>query len=361
MKDSGRIVSVDALRGFDMFWIIGGDFLVHYLFEWTGAPVLGAASAQLHHADWAGFHAYDLVFPVFMFLSGVSLGLVSERSGPTSQKKITLRRATQRAAILFALGVMYNWGWNIDLAQTRFASVLGLIGGAYLIAVIVMTLSSRFAVRFSAIITILVVVSVLQLFIPVPGIGAGVLTPEGSINGWIDRRLLPGRLYGGVYDPEGLLGVFSGASITLAGVLVGTHMMAERNAGRVVHVGRIALAGLALILIGLALSPVYPPIKKIWTASFDIMSIGASMMLLSGAIMLFDRKPHSRIALFFMVIGANSILIYMAARYFVYPIYKVAAAESWPPGVSAIVIAVIIALEWAALYTLYRKQVFLRV
>ncbi len=361
MKASSRFVSIDALRGFDMFWIIGGDFLVHYLAAWTGWPLLNVMSAQLNHAAWTGFHAYDLVFPLFMFLSGVSLGIVLQRDGPLIDRKRMLWRVGKRAAILFLLGILYNWGWNIDPGQIRFASVLGLIGGAYLITAIVMMLSEKTAIRISAIIGILMIVTVLQNFVVVPGAGAGVLTPEGSINGWIDRLLLPGRLYGGAYDPEGWLGVFSGASITLAGALIGAHMMSAQHSGRGMRIAAIAAIGAVLVFLAIAISPVYPPIKKIWTATFDLMAIGASMILLAGAVLAFDRNNASRMAHFFVVIGANSILIYLAARYFVYPIYKIAAAQAWSPALGAGVIVGVIAIEWGILYVLYKKKVFLRI
>lgn len=375
MSGAGRIVSVDALRGFDMFWIIGGDFLFHYLAASTRSPILTGVSDQLRHAEWAGFHAYDLVFPLFMFLSGVSIGLVMGRgepaAAPLTSRPIALRHAFRRALILVAFGVFYNWGWDIDIAQVRFASVLGLIGGAYLITVLIVTVVRDTRYQVLAAVVILGVVALLQLVVPVPGVGAGVLTPDGSINGWIDRSLLPGRLYGGAYDPEGLLGVFSGVSITLAGAVIGGHMMRARVEGRIASVGRIAVIGAALIAIGLVISPYYPPIKKIWTATFDVMAIGASMMLLAGAIWLFDRKtPRSSlfssssffpVAFFFVVIGANSILIYMVARYFVYPVYKLAEEMSWSPGFSAGVIAAVIAVQWLFLYFLYRKRLFLRV
>lgn len=253
-----RIASVDALRGFDMLWIIGGDFLIRYLYDWTGNGVLGGMSQQLTHADWVGVHAYDLIFPLFIFLSGVSLGLSAARDGFLLSKRAMIGRAARRAAILIALGVLYNWGWNVDLQTIRFASVLGLIGGAYFISVLVMVFSDKLYARLGAILIILLIVAGLQLFAPTPGFGAGVLTEEGSINSWIDQQFLPGRLHGGVYDPEGLLGVFSASSIALAGLATGAYM-ASHDHVRVSRIIQLAAIGIGLIVIGSALAPVYPP------------------------------------------------------------------------------------------------------
>lgn len=355
-----RIASVDALRGFDMLWIIGGDFLIRYLYDWTGNGVLGGMSQQLTHADWVGVHAYDLIFPLFIFLSGVSLGLSAARDGFLLSKRAMIGRAARRAAILIALGVLYNWGWNVDLQTIRFASVLGLIGGAYFISVLVMVFSDKLYARLGAILIILLIVAGLQLFAPTPGFGAGVLTEEGSINSWIDQQFLPGRLHGGVYDPEGLLGVFSASSIALAGLATGAYM-ASHDHVRVSRIIQLAAIGIGLIVIGSALAPVYPPIKKIWTATFNIIAIGWCMLAMAGFVILFDRFKAQRLGMFFMVIGANSIFIYMAARFFVYPIFKFADGQDWSAGVAAGVAALLIAGEWAILFVFYRRRLFFRV
>lgn len=361
MTRSERFHSVDALRGFDMLWIIGGDFLIHYLFEWSGAPVLGLASRQLTHAEWIGVNAYDLVFPLFMFLSGVSVGIVLQRDSESLKKAEFFLRASRRAAILVLLGVLYNWGWRIELAEIRFASVLGLIGGAYLITVAIMLAADRLRGRLIALVGILIFVTVLQLMVPTPDIGSGVLTPEGSINGWIDRTFLPGRLHGGTYDPEGLLGVVSGASITLAGGIIGAHLMSRRlNKGHPNLLGLFVI-GVFLVALALVIWPVYPPIKKIWTASFDIFSIGMCICLLVIAILLSESRKLLGLRTFFVVIGANSILIYLAARYFVYPIYKWADAFEWTAPFSAGAVFCIIVLEWLVLRFLYKRRLFLRV
>lgn len=360
MTRSDRVSSVDALRGFDMFWIIGGDFLIRYLYELTGNGALGVMSRHLTHVDWIGLHAYDLIFPLFIFLSGVSLGLTTTREGALLSKTAVIARAARRTAILVILGVLYNWGWNIDLQTIRFASVLGLIGGAYFISVLVMVLSDKLHIWLLMILMVLLVVAGLQLLVPIPGFGAGVLTPEGSINSWIDQRFLPGRLYGDVYDPEGLLGVFSASSIALSGVVAGS-FIATHDHVRVSRIFQMAIIGVALVVIGMVLSPVYPPIKKIWTATFDIMAIGWCLLIMAGFIVIFDRLKAPRIGLFFLVIGANSIFVYLAARFLVYPVFKLVDAQGWPAGIVAGAAAALIACEWVVLFTLYRRRLFLRV
>lgn len=123
---STRLHSLDALRGFSMLWIIGADTLVHLLAASTDFVFLDVASNQLTHVSWQGLHAYDLVFPVFMFVSGVSLALshaiALDRGSGTSD---FLWKAAQRAFLLVILGVVYNFGWDVSVERFRVASVLG--------------------------------------------------------------------------------------------------------------------------------------------------------------------------------------------------------------------------------------------
>lgn len=354
---SERLLSVDALRGFDMFWIVGGDQLAHHLAAWAGADPFLALSRQLTHAEWTGFHAYDLVFPLFMFLSGVSLGLVAESRGAGPP----LVRAAGRMFVLISLGIAYNWGWNIDPERTRFASVLGLIGATYMIAATAAALRVSAAAISGLAVAVLAATALFQLAIEIPGAGRGILTPEGAINGWLDRLLLPGRLHGSVYDPEGLFAIFSGAAITLAGLAAGRHAGSRRRSGAPPQPVLYALAGAILFAAGIAIAPYYAPIKKLWTATFDIMAIGASLMLLAASMSLFDGGRRRGIGVFFAVIGSNAILIYMAARYFAYPLFKLLANGDFGAPSRLAGVAIIVAAEWLGLYALYRRRIFLRV
>lgn len=356
-----RLTSLDALRGFDMFWIMGGDHLVHVAALGTGWAWLAVASGQLTHAAWAGVHAYDLVFPLFMFLSGVSLTLsMTQGSMAADGKTAAIGRAARRAAILIVLGIVYNFGWSFDPAKFRVASVLGQIGIAYLIAAAILVLLDRWVYRAAALAAILLTVAVLQLWVPVPGHGAGVLTPVGSINGWIDRVYLPGRLYGGSYDPEGILSTFSGAAVTLSGAFAGALLLqSPSSAGRTPIL--LALAGTASITAGALLAPHYPPIKALWTVTFNLLAAGASMLLFAFFLYVIDVMRWRRWSFFFVVIGVNSITIYMTARFVAYPLFAMIKDLAVAPALAILLIAIITGLHWLALWALYRKKLFLRV
>src|ERR1051326_6962955 len=140
-----RLYSLDALRGFDMFWIMGAEEIVHALAKATGSSFWAGFSNQLTHPDWNGFHFYDLIFPLFLFIAGVatpySVGRELEKGKSKSQ---LLARVIKRGLILVLLGIIANNGLKImPLSEVRFPSVLGRIGLAYMFANIIYLYSKQ--------------------------------------------------------------------------------------------------------------------------------------------------------------------------------------------------------------------------
>ncbi|HAD15854.1 MAG TPA: hypothetical protein DCF81_02990 [Erythrobacter sp.] len=344
-----------------MLVIIGLDALIHASAKaWPIAP-MASLSRQFSHAEWSGVHLYDLVFPLFIFLSGVSLAIVDAR--PSSQalsRGQRLAAAARRAIILILLGIIYNFGWEWSWERLRIPSVLGLIGVSYFIAAATLILVREQSTRIAIPIAIAALVAGLQLFYPVPGAGSGALTPEASINAYIDRLVLPGRLHGGSYDPEGLLGMVSASLIAFAGAGAGAAMVSDSRAGTPWPLG---LIGVAVGLAGVALGTVYPPIKSLWTVSFDLVAIGSCLLMLAIARLLFDRKTSPSLLRkageVLAPIGANAILAYMAARFFVYPL--LAPLARLPVAVEIAGLCALIAIQWLLLCALLARGWILRV
>ncbi|RYI32765.1 MAG: DUF5009 domain-containing protein [Acetobacteraceae bacterium] len=222
---SRRMLSLDALRGFDMLCIMGLEDIIREFARWQPSPVSHALAEQFEHVPWAGLHAYDLIFPLFMFLSGVSIPLSMDARIDRGDSRWKLwQKILIRCAVLVVLGMIYNGVLSDKDVAPRFASVLGQIGIAWAIAASLQLVVRDMRVRFGILFGWLAGAAVLHLLIPVPGLGAGVLTETGAINAWLDRLILPGRLHGGTFDPEGLLCAVSAASVTMAGSLVGTSL-----------------------------------------------------------------------------------------------------------------------------------------
>jgi predicted acyltransferase len=362
---STRLLSLDALRGFDMFWIIGGDAFFRALAEVTNWGWARSWAVQLEHVEWAGFHFYDLIFPLFMFISGVAIPLsLLAKAETTADRRPIYLKLVKRAMLLVLLGFVYNHLTDLQFATQRYASVLGQIGLAYLFAALIMLKVRGLAGRLAVLGGILAGVAALQLLVPVPGTGAGVLTPEGTINGWLDRLLLPGRLYDRVFDPEGILCILSATSVTLLGGLAGLVLKSDRLAP---YRKALALAagGLGLTTLGYVLGGWYPIVKKAWTATFDLYAAGLSLILLALFYVVIDVFGLRKWSFPLRVIGLNSIAIYLGTRMIDFG----HTSEFWFGGLARlaggagvlVLLAGTIAVEWLVLYFLFKQKVFLRV
>lgn len=360
-----RLYSLDALRGFDMFWIIGGGALIGALTKATNWGWLEVLAEQMHHASWNGFRFFDLIFPLFMFISGVAIPFaITSKLEKGTEKSIIVRKIFQRMILLIVFGFVYNGVLRDGFKDMRAASVLGQIGIAYFFAALIVINTKSIKARLFWLAGILGGIAILQLLVPIPDFGAGVLTPEGSINAWIDQHFLPGRLNDGTFDPEGLLCIVSATSITLMGTFAG-NILRNKEFTSEKKTYLMLLTGVVLAIIALALSPVYPIIKKIWTVPFNILTAGISFTLMSIFYFIIDVKGWKKWTFFFRVIGLNSITIYLGMR--IIDFWHISefllgwlANPMAAFGPVIIVVGLIIA-EWLFLYYLYKNKIFLRV
>jgi predicted acyltransferase len=254
-----RLLSLDALRGFDMFWIMSGEHVIHALAKATGWPVLLWMSGQLHHTEWNGITFYDMIFPLFLFIAGVSMPYSfhnkMERAGvsnpmdlPGAEKKKIYSAMIRRTLILLFLGVVVNGLFKFDgYGHLRFASVLGRIGLAWFFAGIIY-LNFDLRGQLWCFAGILVGYWAAMMFIPVPGYGAGVLTMQGSLESYVDQLLLPGRLHDPGHDPEGILSTIPAICSALLGVFTGQFLKLNSEKWPMYNKGTaLFVAGLILI------------------------------------------------------------------------------------------------------------------
>ncbi len=361
-----RLQSLDALRGFDMLWIIGGDQLVRHAAKCFNKPWLNSVAGQMHHVSWEGFRFYDLIFPMFLFIVGVAIpfSLASQQRREISRKRIYFR-VSRRMVMLVLLGVIYNGGLAFaGVEKTRFASVLGLIGIGYFFAcLIVMHFKTRGQLIFC--VAILLAYWAALSWFPVPEFGAGQLTAEGSFASWVDQKLMPGRLHGGTFDPEGILQSLSGVSLALLGAMAGQWLSRQDRSKWFKALG-LFVAGVVLVVVGLIWGQFYPVVKKLWTGSFILLAAGWSSLLLSVFYLVIDCIGLKKWAIVFTVIGMNPITIYLAARVihfghtsnFLFGGLINLAAEPYRPMLYSVGVLL---LEWLLLFFLYRKKVFLKI
>ena len=363
---SERLYSLDALRGFDMFWIMGAEEIFHSLFKATGSPFWGAIANELTHPDWNGFHFYDLIFPLFLFIAGVatpySVGRELEKGKSKSQ---LVWRVVKRGLILVLLGLIANNGLQIrPLAEIRFGSVLGRIGLAYMFANIIYIYTKERAqiIWFCG---LLIGYWLLLKFTSDPGFAPGDLTMEGNFASYVDRLIMPGKLYLGIHDPEGLMSTIPAIGTGLLGIMTG-NFLKKHPMARTKKVIYMAVAGVIFIALAHLWDLDFPINKNLWSSSFVLNVGGYSLLLLSLFYYIIDILGYKKWAFFFKVIGMNSILIYMSGKFINWE-YTNNGFFQWlgqlvgnPFNIVVMAICYVM-VKWLFLYFMYKKKVFLRV
>jgi predicted acyltransferase len=363
---SARIASLDALRGFDMFWIIGGDAIFRSLPAISDAPWTRFLAAQVEHKPWAGFTFYDLIFPLFLFIVGAvfPFSLLKRAEKGESRKSIYFH-VVKRSLILILLGLIAGGVLGFDFAAMRWAGVLQRIGICYLL-VALLVLNTKVKTQIGVFVGILLVYWAVMAFVPVPGHGAGAMTPVGSLHSYIDQKVLPGRISAEFYGPGDSLGVastFPAACSLLLGVFAGYWLKSGRS-GKRKTLG-LAAAGTVCLALGYVWGLAFPIIKHIWTSSYVVWAGGWCLLLMALFYWLIDVKGWSRWSFFFVVIGTNAILVYFGqqvvdfdgiSRFFLNGVERHAAI------LAPLVIPVgALAAKWAGLLFLYRRKIVFKV
>ena len=361
-----RLYSLDALRGFDMFWIIGAEEIFHGLAKATDSPFWTAISNQFTHPAWNGFHIYDLIFPLFLFLAGVStpysVGAALDKG--KSRQQLMLR-VIKRGLILVLLGIIYNNGLQLrPIADIRFSSVLGRIGIAYMLASIIY-LYTRQRTQLILFIGLLIGYWLILKVTSAPGFPPGDLTMEGNFASYVDRSILPGKLSLGIHDTVGFFNNIPAISTAMAGILAGTFLKSnsfepQKKAAWLAGIGFLSL------LLAQIWNLDFPINKNMWSSSFVLYTTGFSLILLSIFFYIIDVRGFKNWAFFFKVIGMNSILIYISGRFINWQ-YTTNAFFQWlgqlvgDPYNVVILAICMVAIKWLFLYVLYKKKIFLRV
>jgi len=378
-QKSTRLVSLDALRGFDMFWIMSGEDIVHTLAKATNWPILVWFSGQLHHTVWDGITFYDMIFPLFLFIAGVSTpyslqkkmqqaGVERANNLPWADKKKIYLTMLRRTCTLLVLGMVVNGMLKFNgYHNIRFASVLGRIGLAWFFAgLIFLNFSVRGQIIWFA--GLLIGYWAAMMLIPVPGYGAGVLTMDGSLESYIDRLLLPGRLHDKIHDPEGVLSTIPAIGTALLGVFTGSFLQSSKlklSMGQKAYI--LTIAGLLCIGLGELWDLSFPINKRLWSSSFVLFVGGFSLLFLAIFYFIIDARGIKKWAQPFVWIGTNSILIYLCAEVLVNFTYTATvlfgglvnqAPVIWQPVWHAVSITVV---QLVVLYWLYKKKIFFKI
>ncbi len=363
-----RLYSLDALRGFDMFWIMGGEGILITLAAITGWPVFEWCAKQLDHVPWHGFVFYDMIFPLFLFIAGISFPFsLKKRLEKGDSRNSIYKHVIFRGLILVVLGILYNNGLRFNLGEMRYGSVLGRIGLAWMFGALIF-MNTKLTARIILFWGILIIYYILFLLFPAHDLGStDIFSQEGNFASHIDRILMPGRLYLGNHDPEGIMSTLPAISTALLGMFTGEFLLSGYIENKPLRkVLLMFIAAVAFMIIGKLWDLIFPINKNLWSSSFVCWVGGLSLLLFTVFYLIIDIWNLRKWAFFFVVIGLNPITIYLAERIinfrsasrFFFGGFADLLPEAWSPFVEAVGVT---AIGWVFLYILYRKKIFLKI
>lgn len=313
LASSARVVSVDALRGFDMFWIVGADHFARALGKINESPWAEEFARQLEHVGWDGFVFYDLIFPLFVFMLGMS-AVFSLPKYVAEKGKISAHiRLFRRFFLLFLLGALYDKGLS-DLAhESPFSGVLQRMAWCYLGTALVFL---NFKLRGQIIIFFCILIGYwgLLTFVKSPDAEVHSFERDKNIVNWFDHKYLPMKEEGQYSDPEGLLSTIPAIATGILGLFAGLVIRNPDFSDK----KRLAIffgAGAAMVLLGYAWGYQLPVIKRLWTSSYVLVAGGYSCLLLGLFYAVVDVFKFKFWATPFIWIGANPLMIYLCSEF----------------------------------------------
>jgi len=363
-----RLLSVDALRGFDMFWIIGANSLVYALQRMRSTPATRFLADQFEHADWEGFHFYDLIFPLFVFIVGVSMVFSLPRTLERMGRAEALKRVFRRSVLLYLCGMFYHGGLSRAWPDVRFSGVLNRIALAYFFAGV---LFCFFRPRALAAICagLLIGYWALMTFVPIRDIAltrehlamladrtgdselaanfrdktlinpttvknspvwaatkkmfygttnwvSGKFDQGRNLSDHLDFQFLPGHFnaYEHVWaEPQGYLSTLPSIATCLLGVFAGL-LLKNTSIEDKRKVVCLILFGIAGVALGWLWSLQFPVIKRAWTSSYVLVAGGYSSILLGIFYLVVDVWRARTWCQPFVWMGMNSITVYLVAE-----------------------------------------------
>lgn len=351
-----RLVSLDTFRGWTMFWIVGGEALVVGLKALAPNALTNGLVYELSHTDWQGLRFYDLIWPSFMLMTGMSLPLSYAKRSLTQTHHEIFLRVLRRCIVLFLLGslresISFNHPYLIELS-----SALQPIAVAYFAAFLLVRKSWRVQAAVAA--GILVFYALLLALVPAPGVPAGSYARNSNLVLWVDLatvgRVLPEH-WGTV------ISTIPTISTTILGMLIGELLMTTRSAAYKMKI--IGLVGISGVVLGWVLNPVIPIVMKLWTTSYGLVTAGWACLMFLFFYWAIDVQGYRKWAFPFVVFGMNAVAIYMSQS--IIPWGKTVAIFTSPlagmlgsftPLLHAIAVLVV---EWLVLFWMYKRKIFL--
>lgn len=386
-------MSLDALRGFDMFWIVGGEELVHALYKGWPNALTGLLNRQMDHQPWEGVHCYDLIFPLFVFIVGTSIVFSLTRMIEQVGKVAALKRVLVRSIILYCFGLLVYGGISEGIGHVRWLGVLQRIALCYLFTSLffstfglrgLIAVCAALLIGYWAETTFMPIrdfnlershLSALKLdpnsertrlrFMAITSTVRGKFEDGLNLPQQIDFQYLPGRKWDGAYDPEGILSTLPAIGTCLLGVFAGL-LLRTSNVPDQKKVVYLLVAGVLGVALGFLWGLQFPVIKKIWTSSYVLVAGGYACLLLAAFYQMVEIWQWRKWCTPFVWVGMNPITIYLA--FHLLDFSKLAQLVAGGPVYEALgpwgnmgMAVVVVAMSLGLVRFLYNRKIFLRI
>lgn len=365
-ESSGRLTSLDAFRGITIAAMILVNFpgSEEYVYD------------PLRHTHWNGITPTDLIAPFFLFIVGVAIAFAYTRRLEQGIRPSALYpKLIWRAIKIYAVGMFLNiLGLfpDFNFADIRYTGTLHRIAVVFLVCGLIFLKTSW---KTQAIITAAILIGywLVMNLVPTPGYGKVMLERDINLAAWIDNKFMPGKLYQGVWDPEGILSTFPSIATGISGILAGTFLLRMKsNEYRVIY---LFLAGFISTITGVVWNWVFPLNENIWTSSFVLFTSGLACMTLASSILLVDMFNYRKAAQFGVIYGSNAISIYVLADIFALFFYVIKFGGSSlnerffnfftsfgvnPKFVSMTYALIYVGILFLPAYFLYKRKIFIK-
>ena len=349
-----RLISLDVFRGFIML-----SMLLHTfgLKELSGNPVIGFIYTQLNHASWRGFHFEDLILPTFLFIIGVSMGLSDMKRRERGESgKSKLSHAAKRAALLFAFGFFLSW---ISAGKPTFGpGVLQVLAFSYFGAFLFVGKSIRY--QFGIFAFLLFIYWFFIYIIPVPEAGRNSYVVYKNLVYFIDDKITgAASRWGYLYT------IITSIAVVIYGSIIAKLFVKRKSDNQFMKI--LAIFAVAGILSGLLLNPFIPIIKRMFTSSYTLFTCGLASLIFLGLYWLIEVRGISKWSFPLIVIGMNSIFIYMlhnllqgwfmeTSGVFINPLEGLIGA--W---INPLKNSVSLLMQWFICLWLYQRKIFFKI
>lgn len=363
MTETKRLISLDVMRGFTVAAMILVNFPGSEQFSY----------APLNHTKWNGLSPTDLIAPIFLFVVGVSIAFAyTRRLEMGLPKREMYKKILWRSLKIYLVGLFLNLLPDFNFAELRYTGTLPRIALVFLFCAILF-LNSDWKKQAWTGMGILVAYWLAMLYIPTPGFNQPMLEPGTNLAAWLDTKFLPGTMWQGTWDPEGILSTFPSFVTGISGMVAGRLLLsnlAKRDKALYLMIG-----GFISVILGYLWNLHFPCNENIWSSSFVLITSGVAALVLGTCFYLIDILGMKLFTEAGIIFGANAIAVYFLADIWALFFYGLKIGDASindhfmklfsevgpsPQFWSMIYAILFVLINFIPAYILYRRKIFIK-